>query len=75
MSADSDGSKGGAPGPAAVRARMDAALQRRGHLVLDGPTGTELEARGYRSHPSLWTATAAVDAPVDHHRHSVGRPG
>lgn len=51
------------PGPAAVRARIDAALRRRGHLVLDGPTGTALEARGYRSHPILWTATAAVDAP------------
>jgi homocysteine S-methyltransferase len=46
-----------------VRARLDAAVRRRGHLVLDGPTGTALEARGYRSHPILWTATAAVDSP------------
>ncbi|MFO0573667.1 MAG: homocysteine S-methyltransferase family protein [Polyangia bacterium] len=51
------------PGSAGVRARIDAALRHRGHLVLDGPTGTALEAKGYRLHEILWTATAAVDAP------------
>jgi S-methylmethionine-dependent homocysteine/selenocysteine methylase len=31
-------------------------------LFLDGPTGTALEGRGFRSHPSLWTASAAENA-------------
>ena len=34
-----------------------------GYLVLDGPTGTELIARGFKSDPALWTAHAAVEAP------------
>ncbi|MBI3558675.1 MAG: homocysteine S-methyltransferase family protein [Deltaproteobacteria bacterium] len=34
-----------------------------GFLVLDGPTGTELIARGYRPDPNLWTANAAFSAP------------
>lgn len=32
-------------------------------LVLDGPTGTELERRGYETRLPLWTATAPVDVP------------
>ena len=40
------------------------ALAGGGAVVLDGPTGTELEARGYRSHPVLWTAAAAAEAPA-----------
>jgi S-methylmethionine-dependent homocysteine/selenocysteine methylase len=32
-------------------------------LVLDGPTGSELEARGFVSHATLWTAAAATSAP------------
>ena len=32
-------------------------------LLLDGPTGTELERRGYRTRLPLWTATVCVDAP------------
>ncbi len=34
-----------------------------GFLVLDGPTGTELIARGYQADPQLWTANAALSAP------------
>ncbi len=30
---------------------------------LDGPTGTQLEACGFASHPVLWTAAASVDCP------------
>lgn len=30
--------------------------------ILDGPTGTELEARGFRSHDRMWTARAAIEA-------------
>lgn len=40
----------------------DSALER--HLILDGPTGTELLARGYPARPWLWTALAAWDAPA-----------
>lgn len=32
-------------------------------LVLDGPTGTQLIARGFQAHPVLWTARAAVERP------------
>lgn len=32
-------------------------------LWLDGPTGTQLEANGFRSQPQLWTALASIDAP------------
>lgn len=32
-------------------------------LLLDGPTGTELERRGFATRMPLWTATVAVDAP------------
>ncbi|MBI3544043.1 MAG: homocysteine S-methyltransferase family protein [Deltaproteobacteria bacterium] len=32
-------------------------------LILDGPTGTELIARGFPSEPGLWTARAALEAP------------
>lgn len=32
-------------------------------FILDGPTGTELVARGYKTHPLLWTARAALEAP------------
>lgn len=35
----------------------------KGFLVLDGPTGTELIARGFRSDPVLWTSRASLDAP------------
>lgn len=31
-------------------------------LILDGPTGTELERRGFVSHPILWTAAASERA-------------
>ena len=34
-----------------------------GPLFLDGPTGTQLEAAGFVSHPLLWTASASVEAP------------
>lgn len=34
-----------------------------GYLVLDGPTGTELIARGFQADPALWTAGAAFTAP------------
>lgn len=46
-----------------IRAHVRAEIAARGHLILDGPTGTELEARGFRSHPDLWTASAALEAP------------
>ena len=46
-----------------IRARIRAEIAARGHLILDGPTGTELEARGFRSHSDLWTASAALEAP------------
>lgn len=40
-------------------------------LILDGPTGSELERRGFRSHQTLWTAQAAELSPsllADIHR-------
>jgi S-methylmethionine-dependent homocysteine/selenocysteine methylase len=46
-----------------IRARIRAELVARSHLILDGPTGTGLEARGFRSHSDLWTASAAQEAP------------
>lgn len=46
-----------------IRARIRAEIVARGHLILDGPTGTELEARGFRSRSDLWTARAAQEAP------------
>lgn len=46
-----------------IRARVRAEIAARGHLVLDGPTGTGLESRGFVSHPDLWTASAAREAP------------
>ena len=33
-------------------------------LWLDGPTGTQLEAAGFVSHPLLWTARASLDDPA-----------
>lgn len=33
-------------------------------LLLDGPTGTQLEARQFVSHPALWTAMAVESAPT-----------
>ncbi len=33
-------------------------------ILLDGPTGTELERRGYPTRLPLWTATAPRDAPT-----------
>ncbi len=38
-------------------------VAHRGCLILDGPTGTELVARGYVAHPVLWTAEAALTQP------------
>jgi S-methylmethionine-dependent homocysteine/selenocysteine methylase len=39
-------------------------MERSRVLILDGPTGTELIARGYKADPALWTARAALDSPV-----------
>lgn len=33
-------------------------------LLLNGPTGTRLIERGFKPHPVLWTARAALDAPT-----------
>lgn len=38
-------------------------LLARGCLLLDGPTGTQLVARGLAADPPLWTALAAVERP------------
>lgn len=38
-------------------------LSEAAPLWLDGPTGTQLEAHGFRSHPRLWTALASIDDP------------
>lgn len=56
-------SPGGSRDGEAIRARVRAELAARGHLILDGPTGTGLESRGFVSHPELWTARAAREAP------------
>lgn len=47
-----------------IRTRVRAEIAARGHLILDGPTGTGLESRGFRSHPELWTANAAQESPA-----------
>src|SRR3954471_11550835 len=38
-------------------------MKRPALLILDGPTGTELVARGYNAEGPLWTARAALDEP------------
>lgn len=43
--------------------RVAAEARRRGPLLLDGPTGTELVRRGGPVHPVLWTAEAARRRP------------
>jgi S-methylmethionine-dependent homocysteine/selenocysteine methylase len=40
-----------------------AALERREGLILDGATGTELEARGVRADLPLWSSWALLEAP------------
>jgi S-methylmethionine-dependent homocysteine/selenocysteine methylase len=36
------------------------ALERRGTLVLDGGTGSELRRRGMRLHDAVWSALAPL---------------
>lgn len=49
------------PGRESLRARL--ARAQVAPLLLDGPTGTQLEARGFQSEPTLWTGRAAELAP------------
>lgn len=39
-------------------------LAQRGHLVLDGPMGTELERRGYDVNDALWSAKFLKENPA-----------
>lgn len=43
---------------------LTARLRGEEPLILDGPTGSELERRGFRSHETLWTARAAELSPA-----------
>lgn len=42
---------------------LTARLGAQAPLILDGPTGSELERGGFQSHETLWTARAAELAP------------
>jgi S-methylmethionine-dependent homocysteine/selenocysteine methylase len=57
MAAEYNGAPSG-PGSAVANA-----LARRGGLILDGATGTELEARGVRADLPLWSSWALLEAP------------
>ena len=50
----------------AFRMKLDVLLAsfRTAPMLLDGPTGTELERRGYRTSLPLWTALAVKEAPT-----------
>ncbi len=51
---------GATPAP---RSALAGALARREGLLLDGATGTELEARGVRADLPLWSSWALLEAP------------